>query len=215
MCSNHTLDILHALGAWIQGQPRETVYLPIPAYHTPGYGYQYKGNDPQGSVNQDQGSSTGGKQATERWEDDVEVSRELYWESPANVDCTAAGSPYASPTYKTKESTTVDTEIMDIDSNPDETCHSEPIVLEEQTDVMERALILSRDARIGNFHGFQRHSLGNSGGIPDVLRIMESKRGEDEHKRQGAAHSIVRPQTQECDRSISFGLFRKHNHSCV
>ncbi|OMJ12360.1 hypothetical protein AYI69_g9431, partial [Smittium culicis] len=184
-------------------------------YHTPGYGYKYKENDPQGSVNQDQGSSTRGKQVTERWEDDVEISSELYWESPINVDCTAARSPYDSQTSRTKESITVDTEIMYIDSNPDETCHSEPIVLEKQTNVMERALVLSRDARIGNFHGFQRHSLGNSGGIPDVLRIMESKRGEDAHKRQGAAHSIVRPQTQECGRLISVGLFRQHNHSCV
>ncbi|OMJ21360.1 hypothetical protein AYI69_g5848 [Smittium culicis] len=153
VCSNHTLDILQALGAWIQG-----------------------------SVNQDQGSSTRGKKATERWEDDVEISRELYWESPVNVDCTAAVSPYASPTFITKESITVDTEITDID---------------KQTDVMERALILSRDARIGIFHEFQQHSLGNSGGIPHLLRIMESKRGKDEHKRQGAAHSIVRTQTQD------------------
>ncbi|OMJ27816.1 hypothetical protein AYI69_g2739, partial [Smittium culicis] len=194
VCSNHTLDILQALGAWIQGQRREIVYLPIPVYHTPGYGYQYKENDPQGSVNQGQGSSTGGKQATERWDDDIEMSRELYWESSVNVDCTAAGSPYASPTSRTKESINADAEIMDIDSNPDETCHSEPIIPEEQT---------------------ERHGLGNSGGIPHVLRIMESKRGKDAHKRQGAANSIVRPKTQEGHRSISVGLFRQHNHSCV
>ncbi|OMJ16399.1 hypothetical protein AYI69_g7848 [Smittium culicis] len=44
---------------------------------------------------------------------------------------------------------------------------------------------------------------------------MESKRGENSHKRQGTAHSIVSPKTQECGRSISVGLFRQHNHTCV
>ncbi|OMJ27158.1 hypothetical protein AYI69_g3417 [Smittium culicis] len=88
-------------------------------------------NDTQGSVNQDQGSLTRGKQATKRWENDVEMSRELYWESPVNVDCTASGSPYASPTSRIKESITVDAEIMEIDSHPKETCHSEPIDLSE------------------------------------------------------------------------------------
>ncbi|OMJ16398.1 hypothetical protein AYI69_g7847, partial [Smittium culicis] len=72
-------------------------------YHTPGYGYKYKENDPQGSVKQDQGSSTRAKQATERWVDDVEMSRELYWEIPVNVVCTAAGSPYVSLTSRAKE----------------------------------------------------------------------------------------------------------------
>ncbi|OMJ13649.1 hypothetical protein AYI69_g8919, partial [Smittium culicis] len=113
VCSKHTLDILQALGACIQGQRREIVYLPIQVYHTPGY---------------DQGSLTRGKKATERCEENVEMSCELYWESPVNVDCTAACSPYASLTSRTKESITVDTEIMDIDSHPGETCHSEPIV---------------------------------------------------------------------------------------
>ncbi|OMJ24912.1 hypothetical protein AYI70_g1269 [Smittium culicis] len=174
-----------------------------------------KENYHQGFVNQDQGSSTGGEQAIERWEDEVEISCELYWEIPINFDYTATGSPYASLTSRAKESITVDSEIMDIDSHTDETCHSEPIVLKKQTDVMEQALILDRDARIGNFHGFQRHSLGNSCGIPHVLRIMESKRGKNAHKRQGTAHSILRPQTQECGRSISVGLFRQHNHTCL
>ncbi|OMJ11269.1 hypothetical protein AYI70_g9835 [Smittium culicis] len=139
-------------GAWIQDQRREIVYDPIPIYHTSEDGNKHPGHDAEGSDNQDQGSSTGGEQATERWEDDVEMSRELYWESPVNVDRTAAGSPYSSTTSRTKESIIVDTEIMDIDSHPDKTCHSEPIVLEEQTDVMERALILARDARIGDIH---------------------------------------------------------------
>ncbi|OMJ13776.1 hypothetical protein AYI69_g8855 [Smittium culicis] len=61
------LDDLMIMGETIEAcQRREIVYLLIPVYHTPGYGYQYKENDPQGSVNQDQGSSTRGKQATER-----------------------------------------------------------------------------------------------------------------------------------------------------
>ncbi|OMJ26447.1 hypothetical protein AYI70_g157 [Smittium culicis] len=146
---------------------------------------------------------------------DVEISHELYYEIPINVDYTAAGSPYGSSTSRTKESITVYFEIMNIDSHTEETCHSEPIVLEEQTDFMEQALILARDARIGNLHRFQRYSLGNSGAIPNVLRNMKSKRGENSHKRQGITHSTVRHQTQECDRSISVSLFRKHKHTCV
>ncbi|OMJ15186.1 hypothetical protein AYI70_g7430 [Smittium culicis] len=186
-----------SLSPLVQGQRREIGYLPIPVCHTPGNGHQYKENGPQGSIKQDQRSSTRGKQATERREDDIEMSNELYWESTINVDCSASGSPYALPTSRTKESIAVDSEIMDIDSHTDETCHSEHFFLEGQTDVMERALILARDARIENIHGFQRHSLGNSGGIPNVLRIMESKRGKNAHKRQGITHSTVRPQTQE------------------
>ncbi|OMJ13946.1 hypothetical protein AYI70_g8196 [Smittium culicis] len=197
MCIDHMFDILQAPEAWVQGQRREIGYLPIPVCQTPGNGHQYKENDPQGSIKQDQRSSTRGKQATERREDDIEMSNELYWESTINVDCSASGSPYALPTSRTKESIAVDSEIMDIDSHTDETCHSEHFFLEGQTDVMERALILARDARIENIHGFQRHSLGNSGGIPNVLRIMESKRGKNAHKRQGITHSTVRPQTQE------------------
>ncbi|OMJ19945.1 hypothetical protein AYI70_g4414 [Smittium culicis] len=185
VCSNHTLDILQALRACVQCQQREIVNLPIPVYHTPEHGHQ-------------------SRKMTLK-EDDVEMSREIYWESPVNVDRTAAGSPYASPTFRTKESIAVDSEIMEIDIHPEETCHSEPIVLEEQTDFMEQALILARDARIGNFHRFQRFSLGNSGGIPNVLRIMESKRGKNAHKRQGITDSTVRPQTQECGHLCTVG----------
>ncbi|OMJ08239.1 hypothetical protein AYI70_g11672 [Smittium culicis] len=127
VCSNHTLDILQALRAWVQCQQREIVNLPIPVYHTPRHGHQYKENDPQGSVNQDQGYLTRGKKATESCEYDFEMYREIYLESPINVDCTDTMSPYASQTARTKESITVDSEIMDIESYHYETCHSEPI----------------------------------------------------------------------------------------
>ncbi|OMJ26488.1 Pol polyprotein [Smittium culicis] len=77
------------------------------------------------------GSSKRGKQATESFEYDVEMSSELYLEIPVNFDCTAAISPYASQTARTKESITVDSEIMKIESYPYETYHSEPIILKE------------------------------------------------------------------------------------
>ncbi|OLY85131.1 hypothetical protein AYI68_g685 [Smittium mucronatum] len=59
------------------------------------------------------------------------------------------------------ESLSADFDIMDIDSDSNETSHSEPIVLEESAEVVERAHFLARDSGTRNFHRIQRLGFGN------------------------------------------------------
>ncbi|OMJ20737.1 hypothetical protein AYI69_g6095 [Smittium culicis] len=145
VCENHTQDILQAPGAWIQDQRREIVYIPIPIYHTSGDGNKHTGYDTEGSENQDQRSSTRGQQTSECWPDDIEMSGELYWESPSNVDRSPTWPSNAPTTPGTQELLSVDIEIMDIDSEADEPSHPEPIILEEPAEIMERSIVLARD----------------------------------------------------------------------
>ncbi|OMJ13020.1 hypothetical protein AYI69_g9167 [Smittium culicis] len=119
---------------------------------------------------------------------------------------------HASKTLETQKKSYVDIEFMYIDCNSDEACHSAPELLEEPTVVMERALILARDARAGCLHGLQRFSMGNCSGPPLLLRNMESTTCEDAHKCKRATDGALCAEAQECDGCISFSLFRQHNH---
>ncbi|OMJ16506.1 hypothetical protein AYI70_g6544 [Smittium culicis] len=168
-CENHTQDILQAPGAWIQDQRREIVYVPIPIYHTSGGGNKHPGNYAEGSENQDLVSSTRGKQNSECWLDGIEVSSELY--------C-------ASTTLGAQEPLSVYIEIMELDSETDETCDSEPIFL---------------DPGIGYLHGFQRFRMGDCGRTSNTLRIMDTIQGKDAHKRQGADEGLVCAQAKDCE----------------
>ncbi|OLY80173.1 hypothetical protein AYI68_g5735 [Smittium mucronatum] len=50
-----------------------------------------------GDVYQGQGSPKRGKQITERWRDDIEMSGELYWETPIDVYIPSIRKSYALP----------------------------------------------------------------------------------------------------------------------
>ncbi|OMJ14338.1 hypothetical protein AYI69_g8640 [Smittium culicis] len=108
---------------------------------------------PHGSENQDQRSSTRGQKTSECWPDDIEMSGELYWESPSNVDRSPTWPSNAPTTPGTQELLSVDIEIMDIDSEADEPSHPEPIILEEPAEIMERSIVLASDPGIGDLHG--------------------------------------------------------------
>ncbi|OMJ19377.1 hypothetical protein AYI69_g6643 [Smittium culicis] len=215
VCENHTQDILQAPGAWIQDPRREIVYIPIPIYHTSGDGNKHTGYDTEGSENQDPRSSTRGQQTSERWPDDIEMSGELYWESPSNVDRSPTWPSNAPTTPGTQELLSVDIEIMDLDSETDEPIHPEPIKLEEIAEIMERSIVLGREPGIGDLHGLQRFSVGDCGRPSHILRIMDTIRGEDAHKRQGTDDDLLCTQAQECDRTRGFILLGKHNRTLV
>ncbi|OMJ08547.1 hypothetical protein AYI70_g11472 [Smittium culicis] len=169
----------------------------------------------RGSENQDPGPSTRGQQNSECWPDDIEMSSELYWESSSNSNRSPTWSPNTSTTPGAQELLPVDIEIMDFDSETDEPSHTEPIILEEPAEIMERSLVLARDPRIGDLHGLQRLSVGDCGRTSNILRIMATIRGEDAHKRQGTDDGLVCTQAKECDRTGGVSLFGQHNHTIV
>ncbi|OLY80788.1 hypothetical protein AYI68_g5111 [Smittium mucronatum] len=53
---------------------------------------------------------------------------------------------------------------MDFDANNNEVHALELAIVERQTEIMERSLILSSDSRIGDLYGFQRSGLGDRHG---------------------------------------------------
>ncbi|OMJ18247.1 hypothetical protein AYI70_g5459 [Smittium culicis] len=118
-------------------------------------------------------------------------------------------------TLEAQEPLSVYIEIMEIDSETDETCDSEPIFLEEPAEIMEWSLVLPRDPVIGDLHGFQRFSMGNCGRPSHILRIMDTIRGKDEHKRQGTDDGLVCAQAKECDRTCGVSILVQHNHTIV
>ncbi|OMJ10554.1 hypothetical protein AYI69_g10198 [Smittium culicis] len=78
---------------------------------------------------------------------------------------------------------------------------------------MERSLVLARDPGIGDLHGLQRFSVGDCGRPSHILRIMDTIRGEDAHKRQGTDDGFVCTKTQECDRTCGVSLLGQHKHT--
>ncbi|OMJ22129.1 hypothetical protein AYI70_g3061 [Smittium culicis] len=168
---------------------------PYQSIYTSEDGNKHPGNDAEGFENQDTGPLTRGQQNSECWPDDIEMSSELYWESSSNVNRSPAWPPNASTTPGAQEILPVDIENMDFDSETDESSHPEPIILEEPAEIMER--------------------VGDCGRLSNILRIIDTIRGEDVHKRQGTDYGFVCTQAKECDRTDVVSLLGQHNHAIL
>ncbi|OMJ12721.1 hypothetical protein AYI70_g8944, partial [Smittium culicis] len=162
---------------------------------------------------QDPRSATRGQQTTERWPDDPEEFGELHWESSINFSRSTSWNADATPTTRAQTPSSVNIEFMDIDSNFDETSNSEPVLLEESANVMERSLILARDAGNGDFYRRQRLSLANSSRRPLLLRDMEPQGSKTPYQHEETVDSAVCTESQDCSRKICVGLLRQHNHN--
>ncbi|OMJ29092.1 hypothetical protein AYI69_g1406 [Smittium culicis] len=73
-----SLNLLEALGAWIQGQLREIFDYAVSVNRSPGNGDQHQVNFPQSSVHQNPGFPTRSQQIAERWQDDIKMPDELH-----------------------------------------------------------------------------------------------------------------------------------------
>ncbi|OMJ26677.1 hypothetical protein AYI69_g3915 [Smittium culicis] len=207
----HKISLLQTLGAWIKGQLREVIKKPVPANHPSRYANEKAGNLSKIGFDKDQGSTTRSKKTAERWKDDIEMSREFHLEGQIYVFISTTWEAHALKTLLTQKKSSVGTEFMGINCNSDEASHSEPELLEEPIVVMELALILDRDARVGELHGLQLFRMGNYSGPPLLLRNMEPTSCEDAHKFKRATDGEICVEAQERGEPISVSLFRKHN----
>ncbi|OMJ18633.1 hypothetical protein AYI69_g6930 [Smittium culicis] len=196
--NEHALNLFQAFAAWIQSQFRQVVDHPISVDHPLRNGNQLQGNDHQGSIQQDPGSATRGQQNTERWPDDPEEFGELHWESSINVGRCNSWKADATLTTRAQKPSSVNIEFMDIDSDSDETSNPEPVLLEESANVMERSLVLARDAGNVDFYRRQRLSLGNSSGPTLLLWHMEPQGSKTPYHHEGTVESAVCTEAREC-----------------
>ncbi|OMJ22772.1 hypothetical protein AYI70_g2657 [Smittium culicis] len=198
----------------MQNDP-EFVDHAISVDHPFGSGNQLQGNVPKGFIQQDPGSATRDQQTTERWPDDPEEFGELHWESSINVSRSTFWKVDATPTTRAQKPSSVNIEFMDIDSNFDETSNPEPVLLKESANIMEKSLVLARDAGNGDFYRSQRLSLGNSSGPPLLLWNMEPQGSKTSYQDEGTVDSAVCTESQDFSRKISVGLLRKQNHTLL
>ncbi|OLY80271.1 hypothetical protein AYI68_g5636, partial [Smittium mucronatum] len=166
-------------------------------------GDKYQRNGIEISLKQDSGSSTRSQQTSERWENDIEMSGELYRECPVDVGGTSSWQANSSPTSGAQEPLSFYTEFMDVDGDSDEVSNRKPIILEERAEVIERFLVLNGNSRNGDIYRLQRHRMGSCNRPPDVLGIVNKIGGEDAHQRQGNFERTIRPETKERVRKIS------------
>ncbi|OMJ10348.1 hypothetical protein AYI69_g10283 [Smittium culicis] len=213
--NKHGLNLFQAFAAWVQGQFGEVVDHAISVDHPLRNGIQLQGNFPQGSIQQDPGSATRGQQTTECRPDDPKEFGELHWDSSINVDHSTSWKADATPTTRAQKPSSVNIEFIDIDSDSDETINPEPVILEESANVMERSLVLSRDAGNGDFYRRQRLSLWNRSWPPLLLWNMEPQGGKTLYQHEGTADSVVCTEAQECSRKMCVGLLRQHNHTSL
>ncbi|OMJ20878.1 hypothetical protein AYI70_g3816 [Smittium culicis] len=190
MRNQYVLNLLQALGAWIQFQFIKVLNNAIPTNHTSRNGYKHQRNVIQGAFDQDERSSTRGQQATGYWPIDIKMPHELYWEDQIDLYCYSPWDTHASP-------------------NP------EPAVMEEPTSVMERAVILARNTRARNLYRFQRHSTGNCCGSPLLLWSLNHTTEEDAHHYKGTTDGTLCSEAQEGCGQIGFSLFRQHSNTLV
>ncbi|PVU88742.1 hypothetical protein BB561_005719 [Smittium simulii] len=202
-------------GAWIRNQQKKIIDLLISINYAPWDGNKHQGDVTKSPFMQDLGPAPEGQQITKGWPDDIEMSSEFHWEGSVHVSGAASRATYATPSTRTQESVPVKVKIMDINSVSDRSSNPEPTLLEKSADIMERAIILARDSRNRSLHGCQRHSLGYSSGVSQLLRIMESCRSTDAHQCQGTADCIIRSSPQGDSGSLSVGLLRQHNNPIV
>ncbi|OMJ09622.1 hypothetical protein AYI70_g10828 [Smittium culicis] len=183
------------LGSWIQGQFREVVYYAVSVDHTPWDGDQHERNFPQSSIRQDPGSPTRSHQISQHWLDDIEMSGELHRKGPVDFSRPASWVTDDTPTIKKIEMSSVSIELMEIDTEADETDNPEPVLVEETDKNME--------------------SLGNSSRKPLLLRDMEPQGRETTYQHEGTDKGAVCTEAQECGGSISASILRKHNHTLL
>ncbi|OMJ08220.1 hypothetical protein AYI70_g11682 [Smittium culicis] len=149
-----------ALGAWIHVQFRKVVDYAVSVDRTPWNGDQYERNVTQFSAHQDPRSPTQSQKIVQRWPDDIEMSFELHRQAPVDFSLPAPWKNDVSLIIRTQEPNSVSIELMDIDSDSDQTLNTEPVLLEEPAYVMERSLVLALDYYIG------------------LSRVLESQSGE-------------------------------------
>ncbi|OMJ28093.1 hypothetical protein AYI69_g2442 [Smittium culicis] len=119
---------------------------------------------------------------------------------------------HAQKTLGTQKQRPIDIKFMEIDCNSDKSVRSEPEILEEQTVVMERELILFRDTRVGDLFGLQRLSMENFSGPSLILQPMEPITCEEAHKFKRATNGALCAEAQERDGLINVSIFRYQNH---
>ncbi|OMJ13287.1 hypothetical protein AYI70_g8597 [Smittium culicis] len=136
-------------------------------------------------------------------------------ESSINIGRSTSWKADATTTTRAQKPSSVNIEFMDIDSNFDETSNPEPVLLEESANVMERSLVIFRDAGNGDIYRFQGLSLGNSSGPPLLLWNMEPQGSKTSYQHKRTVDSAVCTEAQECSGKISVGLLRQHNHTRI
>ncbi|OMJ12504.1 hypothetical protein AYI70_g9076 [Smittium culicis] len=213
--NKHALNLLQAFRAWIQGQLREVVDYDVSFDHISRNSDQHERNVPQSFVRQDLGSPTLIQQISQRWSDEIEMSGELHHQCPVDVSRHAPWETDATPTIRTQERSSFSIELMNIDSEADETGNSEPALLDEPDNLLERSLVLSRDARAGYIYRPSDSACGIVVGIRSYPRDMEPQGHETAYQHKGTVDSVVCTEAQECGESISVSLFRKHTLLCL
>ncbi|OLY78602.1 hypothetical protein AYI68_g7345 [Smittium mucronatum] len=211
----NTQGILQALRAWTQDQRRKFIYVPVPINHPSRNGDKYQRNDSESSLKQDSGSSTRSQQTSELWENDIEMSGELYRESPVDVGGTSSYKTNALPTSGAQEPLSFYTEFMDFDGDPDEVSNRQSIILEERAEVMKWSLFLAGNSRNGDIYRLQGHRMGSCNRQLDVLGILEKIGGEDADQRQGTFDRTIRPENKRRGRKISVSLLIQHNNTIL
>ncbi|OMJ27199.1 hypothetical protein AYI69_g3375 [Smittium culicis] len=134
------------------------------------------------------------QQATDCWSDEIEISGELYRESPINICCSFTWPSNAPKNPGAQEPLSVDIEITDFNNESDKPCHLEPIILEEPAEITKRFFVVARYSGVEDFHELLRFSVGDCGRAAYILRIMDTIRGKDAH--QGNDDGFVRTHSQ-------------------
>ncbi|OMJ15436.1 hypothetical protein AYI70_g7271 [Smittium culicis] len=176
-------------------QFREVVDYAVSVDHTPWDGDQHERNFPQSSIRQDPGSPTRSYQISQHWLDDIEMSGELHRKGPVDFSRPASWVTDDTPTIKKIEMSSVSIELMEIDTEADETDNPEPVLVEETDKNIE--------------------SLGNSSMKPLLLRDMEPQGRETTYQHEGTDKGALCTEAQECGGSISASILRKHKHTLL
>ncbi|OMJ18288.1 hypothetical protein AYI70_g5438 [Smittium culicis] len=115
-----------------------------------------------------------------------------------NVPQSFVRQDLGSPTIRTQEQSSFSIELMNIDSEADKTGNSEPALLDEPANLLER------DSACGIVVGIRSYP-----------RDMKPQGHETAYQHKGTVDSVVCTEAQECGESISVSLFRKHTLLCL
>ncbi|OMJ07640.1 hypothetical protein AYI70_g12055 [Smittium culicis] len=156
-------------------------------------------------VHQDPGSPTESQQVSQCWSYDIEISGEFHRQGPFDISRHAHWETDGTPTIKTQEQSSFSIELIDIDSEADKTGNPKPVLLKEPDNLLERSLVLARDARAGYIYRPSDSACGIVVGICSYPRDMEPQGHETAYQHKGTVDSVVCTEAQECGGSARAG----------
>ncbi|OMJ20059.1 hypothetical protein AYI70_g4345 [Smittium culicis] len=211
MPEEHQYSSIKAQRTRISDQGLKIISCTKTDHQTPGNAYQLQADDSESSNRQGSRLEKGGIQIDNQGGNYTKRTSFIHWEGTNNGCSTTPRTPNVEEIVGTEKQSLVKNIRLELSSVNKGQCTAESDLVERSTTSMEWSLIHSRSSGIGHFYRCKRHCMGDSCGIPILLRTVDSIRDIPPYKRKRIISDIKGAMSYECCGEICLDLFRQHH----